>query len=46
MVHGGHGGSMRIKQGPRAPRRFNEVFVWFMDGLKIKEGSIKVTVFS
>ena len=25
--------------------KFNEVLVWFMDGLEIKEGSIKVMVF-
>ena len=45
MVRGGHGGSKRVKQGPPAPMRFNEVLVWFMDGLEIKKGSIKVMVF-
>ena len=51
-VHEGHGGSMRVMQGPRGPWRvhelqggFNEVLVGFMEGLEIEEGSIRVMVF-
>ena len=46
MVHGVHGGSMRVKQDPRAPRRLNEGPDRFMEGLDVKEGFIRAMGFT